>query len=91
MKDQGKENDCGYSSQIEDFIEFYPGFEQNIYYGTKKYMFLMFLFFCTFLKQMKVPVWFNREKKWLRHVAMVANFLDDNKSKRHLKSGFALF
>ena len=27
----------------------------------------------------------------LRHVAMVAKFLDDNKSKRHLKSGFALF
>ena len=27
----------------------------------------------------------------LRHVAMVAKFLDDNKSKCHLKSGFALF
>ena len=33
----------------------------------------------------------NREEKSLRHVAMVAKFLDDNKSKRHLKSGFALF
>ena len=27
----------------------------------------------------------NRKKKLLRHVAMVAKFLDDNKSKRHLK------
>ena len=27
----------------------------------------------------------------LRHVAMVAKFLDVDKSKRHLKSGFALF
>ena len=26
-----------------------------------------------------------REEKPLRHIAMVANFLDDNKSKRHLK------
>ena len=25
------------------------------------------------------------------HVAMLANYLDDHKSKRHLKSGFALF
>ena len=33
----------------------------------------------------------NREEKSLRHVAMVAKFLDDNKPKRHLKSGFALF
>ena len=33
----------------------------------------------------------NREEKSLRHVAMVAKFLDDSKSKRHLKSGFALF
>ena len=33
----------------------------------------------------------NREEKLLRHVAMVAKFLDDNKSKRHLKSGFAPF
>ena len=32
-----------------------------------------------------------REKKSLRHVAMVAKFLDDNKSKRHVKSRFALF
>ena len=32
-----------------------------------------------------------REEKSLRHVAMVAKFSDDNKSKRHLKSGFALF
>ena len=32
----------------------------------------------------------NREKS-LRHVAMVAKFLDNNKPKRHLKSGFALF
>ena len=32
-----------------------------------------------------------REEKPLRHIAMVANFLDDNKSKRHLKSGFTLF
>ena len=33
----------------------------------------------------------NREKKSLRHVAMVAKFLDDNKPKIHLKSKFALF
>ena len=33
----------------------------------------------------------NREEKSLRHVAMVAKFLDDKKPKRHLKSGFALF
>ena len=33
----------------------------------------------------------NREEKSLRHVAMVATFLDDNKPKRHLKSGFAQF
>ena len=32
-----------------------------------------------------------REEKPLRHSAMVANFLDDNKSKRHLKSGLTLF
>ena len=32
----------------------------------------------------------NREKS-LRHVAMVATFLHDNKPKRHLKSGFAQF
>ena len=32
-----------------------------------------------------------REEKSLRHVAMVAKFLDDNKPKRHLKSGFTLF
>ena len=30
-------------------------------------------------------------EKSLRHVAMVATFLDDNKPKCHLKSGFALF
>ena len=29
----------------------------------------------------------HREEKPLRHSAMVANFLNDNKSKRHLKSG----
>ena len=33
----------------------------------------------------------NREETSLRHVALVAKFLDDNKPKRHLKSGFALF
>ena len=33
----------------------------------------------------------NREEKSLRHVAMVAKFLDDNKPKSHLKSKFALF
>ena len=32
-----------------------------------------------------------REEKSLRHVAIEAKFLDDNKSKRQLKSGFALF
>ena len=33
----------------------------------------------------------NRGEKLLRHVTMVAKLLDDNKSKRHLKSGFGLF
>ena len=33
----------------------------------------------------------NQEEKSLRHVAMVAKFLDDNKPKIHLKSKFALF
>ena len=33
----------------------------------------------------------NREENSLRHVAMVAKFLGDNESKRHLKSGFAMF
>ena len=33
----------------------------------------------------------NREEKLLRHVAMVAKFLDYNKPKIHLKSKFALF
>ena len=32
-----------------------------------------------------------REEKSFRHVAMVAKFLDDNKSKRHSKNGFELF
>ena len=31
------------------------------------------------------------EETSLRHVAIEATFLDDNKSKRQLKSGFALF
>ena len=31
------------------------------------------------------------EEKSLRYVAMEAKFLDDNKPKSHLKSGFALF
>ena len=33
----------------------------------------------------------NGEEKLLHHVAMVAKFLDDNKPKHHLKSGFTLF
>ena len=33
----------------------------------------------------------NRKEKSLRHVAMVAKFLDDNKPKKSLKSLFALF
>ena len=33
----------------------------------------------------------NREEKSLHHITMVAKFLVDNKSKRLLKSGFALF
>ena len=37
----------------------------------------------------KVDVY--RKERSLRHVAMVATFLDDNKPKRHLKCGFALF
>ena len=35
--------------------------------------------------------WNDREEKSLRHVAMVAKFLDDNKRKINLKSKFALF
>ena len=33
----------------------------------------------------------NREEKSLRHVAMVAKFLDDNKPIKSLESLFALF
>ena len=33
----------------------------------------------------------NRQEKLLRHVAMVAKFLDENKPKIHIKSKFALF
>ena len=33
----------------------------------------------------------NGEEKSLRHVVMVAKFLDDNKPKIHLKSKLALF
>ena len=33
----------------------------------------------------------NREEKSLRHVDMVAKFLDDKQQKIHLKSIFALF
>ena len=33
----------------------------------------------------------NGQEKYLRHVAMVAKFLDDNKPKTSLKSEFALF
>ena len=33
----------------------------------------------------------NREEKSLRHLALVAKFLDDNKAKIYLKSKFALF
>ena len=42
-----------------------------------------------FRKTLSRPL--NREKMLLRHVTMVAKFLDDNPWKRHLKSGFALF
>ena len=43
------------------------------------------------LQQIPIIVLANREEKSLHHVATVAKFLDDNKSKHHLKSGFALF
>ena len=33
----------------------------------------------------------NREEKSLRHVAMVAKFVDDNKPKIHSKGEFTLF
>ena len=33
----------------------------------------------------------NREEKSLRHISMVAKFLDDNKPKKSLKSLFTLF
>ena len=43
------------------------------------------------LQQIPIIVLANREEKSLRHVAKVAKFLDDNKSKGHLKCGFAPF
>ena len=43
-------------------------------------------FYCAFL-----ILWSSREEKSLRHVTMVAKFRDENKPKRHLKSGFAPF
>ena len=42
-------------------------------------IFFLFFFFC------------NRDEKSLRHVAMVAKFLDDKEPKIHLKSEFILF
>ena len=39
--------------------------------------------------QVAIPV--NREEKLLRHVAIIAKFLDDNKPKTSLKSAFVLF
>ena len=36
-------------------------------------------------------MYFNREEKSLRHITMVAKFLDDNKPLKSLKSLFALF
>ena len=33
----------------------------------------------------------NRQDKLLRHIAMVAKFLDDNRPEIHLKSKLALF
>ena len=36
-------------------------------------------------------MYFNREEKSLRHITMVAKFLDDNKPVKSLKSLFALF
>ena len=56
--------------------------------GTRRsqYMIVQTPFCCAFL----IP-WSSREEKSLRHVAMVAKFRDENKPKRHLKSGFAPF
>ena len=36
-------------------------------------------------------MYFKREEKSLRHITMVAKFLDDNKPVKSLKSLFALF
>ena len=43
------------------------------------------------LGRLRVGDFPNREEKSLRHVAMVAKFLDDNKPIKSLKSLFALF
>ena len=44
-------------------------------------------FFCKYVRIVKAEY----SEKSFRHVAMEAKFLDDNKPKSHLKSGFALF
>ena len=49
------------------------------------------LFLCARSRLLSMFSTGDREEKLLRHIAMVTNFLDDNKSKRHLKSGFILF
>ena len=49
------------------------------------------LFLCTRSRLLSMFSTGHREEKPLRHSAMVANFLNDNKSKRHLKSGLTLF
>ena len=43
-----------------------------------------FVWGCLLLVTLLLRLAFNREEKSLRHIAMVAKFLDDNKLKRHL-------
>ena len=49
------------------------------------------LFLCARSRLLSMFSTGHREEKPLRHSAMVAHFLNDNKSKRHVKSGLTLF
>ena len=46
---------------------------------------------CLYIVSSTLKTFQNGEEKSLRHIAMVTKFLDDNKPKRYLTSGFALF
>ena len=75
--------------------------KQNHYYflhflncnNAQKWVFAheVVVFRGSYYSDMYDPRLTNRQEKSLRHVAMVANFLDDNKLIKSLKSLFALF